>query len=172
MDKSYFAMFELLWYSQMPCFDVKGLTSEAKNEISFLKRCYWKERRVNCTAIFQQRPTDQGMCCTFNMKKAEEVLKQSKYTDAISVRQSEDAMNAFEPDGLPDWYIEDKEPTPEAGRNKGLMLIVDGHSNLQSSGTVKENFNGFMTLVDDKQKYPIVSSANMMIWLMMVDVMC
>ena len=165
-------MFELLWYSQMPCFDVKGLTSEAKNEISFLKRCYWKERRVNCTAIFQQRPTDQGMCCTFNMKKAEEVLKQSKYTDAISVRQSEDAMNAFEPDGLPDWYIEDKEPTPEAGRNKGLMLIVDGHSNLQSSGTVKENFNGFMTLVDDKQKYPIVSSANMMIWLMMVDVMC
>ena len=30
MDRSYFALFELLWYSQMPCFDVKGLTSEVE----------------------------------------------------------------------------------------------------------------------------------------------
>ena len=53
------------------------------------------------------------------------------------------------------------EPTPQSGRNKGLMLIVDGHSNMQSSGTVKENFNGFVTLVDDRYKFPIVSVANM-----------
>ena len=38
MEKSYMAMFELLWYSQMPCFDVKGLTSKAKDELSFLKK--------------------------------------------------------------------------------------------------------------------------------------
>lgn len=161
MDKSYFALFELLWYSQMPCFDVKGLTSEAKDEMSFLKRCYWKDHRINCTAIFQQRPTDQGMCCTFNMKKADEILRKSRYTDAIHVRQFEDATSAFEPDGLPEWYHKSGEPRPEAGRNKGLMLIVDGHSNQQSSGTVRENFNGFITLVEDKSKYPLVSSANM-----------
>ena len=29
MDKSYIHLFELLWYSQMPCFDVRGLTSES-----------------------------------------------------------------------------------------------------------------------------------------------
>ena len=39
LQKSYEPMFQLLWYSQMPCFDVKGLTSKAKDELSFLKRC-------------------------------------------------------------------------------------------------------------------------------------
>ena len=162
MDKSYEALFELLWYSQMPCFDVKGLTSEAKDEISFLKRCFWKENPINCTAIFQQRPTDQGMCCTFNMEKANKILKDSKYTKAISFRQDDDARNAFERAEIPHWYSEGNEPQPEAGRNKGLMLIVDGHSNMQSSGTVKDNFNGFVTLIDDNDKFPMVSVGNMM----------
>ena len=146
----------------MPCFDVKGLTSKAKDELSFIKRCYWKENPINCTAIFQQRPTDQGMCCSFNMRKAEAVLKESKYTQAISNRQSEDAKNAFDSNELPKWYINNKEPTPEAGRNKGLMLVVDGHSNKQSSGTVKENFRGFITLVDDNNKFPLTSLTNLM----------
>ena len=161
MDKSYEALFELLWYSQMPCFDVKGLTSDAKDEISFLKRCFWKNNPINCSAIFQQRPTNQGMCCTFNMEKADEILKNSKYTDVISKRQMDDAENAFDPAEVPEWYINDVEPTPESGRNKGLKLIVDGHSNLQSAGTVKENFDGFITLIDDSNKFPMVSVANM-----------
>ena len=146
----------------MPCFDVKGLTSEAKDELSFIKRCYWKENPINCTAIFQQRPTDQGMCCSFNMRKAEAVLKESKYTQAISIRQSEDAKHAFDSNELPKWYTNNKEPTPEAGRNKGLMLVVDGHSNKQSAGTVKENFRGFITLVDDNNKFPLTSLTNLM----------
>ena len=146
----------------MPCFDVKGLTSETKDEISFLKRCFWKENPINCTAIFQQRPTDQGMCCSFNMEKANKVLKDSRYTEAISTRQYEDATNAYESADIPDWYLNGKEPQPEAGRNKGLMLIVDGHSNMQSAGTVKDNFNGFLTLVDDNDKFPMVSVGNMM----------
>jgi hypothetical protein len=32
IEKSYSALFELLWYSQMPCYDVKGVTSQKKNE--------------------------------------------------------------------------------------------------------------------------------------------
>jgi hypothetical protein len=32
IEKSYSALFELLWYSQMPCFDVKGVTSQKRNE--------------------------------------------------------------------------------------------------------------------------------------------
>ena len=62
MDKSYEAMFELLWYSQMPCIDIKGITSEQRDELSFVKRCYWKNRPISCNAIFQKRPTDRGMC--------------------------------------------------------------------------------------------------------------
>ena len=157
MDKSYKSLFELLWYSRMPCFDVKDLTSGAKDELSFLKRCFWKERQISCNAIFNQRPTDQGLCCSFNMKKADQILKASRYTEAISESQSRDAESAFEPDALPLWYKEDNEPKPQAGRDKGLMLIVDGHSNKVSSGTIKENFEGFITLVDGNHKFPLLS---------------
>ena len=161
VEKSYTAMFELLWYSQMPCFDVKGLTSKAKDELSFLKRCFWKNKQISCNAIFNQRPTDQGICCSFNMEKADEVLKKSKYTDAIGARQSEDAKFAFEDSDPPQWYTNNQEPTPQAGRNKGLMLIVDGHSNKISAGTVKEDVEGFITLVDDNDKFPLLSSTGL-----------
>ena len=33
LEKSFMPMFQLLWYSQMPCFDVEGLTSKAKDEL-------------------------------------------------------------------------------------------------------------------------------------------
>ena len=157
MEKSYMAMFELLWYSQMPCFDVKDLTSQAKDELSFLKKCFWKDHPISCNAIFDQRPTDQGMCCSFNMAKADKLLREGKYTEAISARQSEDAEFAFETKDPPDWYQQNMEPRPQAGRTKGLMLIVDGHSNKASAGTVKDNVNGFITLVDDNLKFPLLS---------------
>jgi hypothetical protein len=32
LEKSYNALFELLWYSQMPCYDVMDVTSNKKNE--------------------------------------------------------------------------------------------------------------------------------------------
>lgn len=38
-----------------------------------------------------------------------------------------------------------------------MTLIVDAHSDKQSSATVKENFRGFITLVDGSEKFPIVS---------------
>ena len=156
-DGSYVALFELLWYSQMPCFDVKGLTSTSKDELSFLKRCYWKQKRINCNAIFQQRPTDRGMCCAFNMQNAENTFKKSKYTDAISKRQEKDAIDAFEDPKPPNWYTAPNELHPEPGINKGLTLIVDSHSDKQSAATVNENFRGFITLVDGSEKFPIVS---------------
>ena len=67
MEKSYKPLFELLWFSQMPCVDVNGITSTEKDETSFIKRCYWKNIPISCNAIFQKRPTDRGMCCSFNM---------------------------------------------------------------------------------------------------------
>ena len=38
LKKSYLALFELLWYGQMPCTDVRGVTSETKDELSFIKK--------------------------------------------------------------------------------------------------------------------------------------
>ena len=73
LENSYLPLFELLWYGQMPCNDVKGITSDVKDELSFIKKCYWKNKPISCSAIFQKRPTDRGMCCSFNMEKAENI---------------------------------------------------------------------------------------------------
>lgn len=141
----------------MPCIDVKGITSSVKDELSFIKRCYWKNEPISCAAIFQKRPTDRGMCCSFNMKKAEKILKSSKYTKAISLRQVEEAKMGFEDSNLPSYYNKNQEPLPEPGRDKGLTLVVDRHSEKLSRGTVMDNFQGFVTIIDDNSKYPMAS---------------
>ena len=77
------------------------------------------------------------MCCSFNMEKVENVLRKSRYKDAISQKQSDDDNNAFELSSKPKWYVENHEPTPGPGRDKGLTLIIDGHSNrLQCPSTI------------------------------------
>ena len=124
--KSYSSLFELLWYGQLPCTDVKGITSEVKNEMSFIKRCYWKGKRLSCNSIFRKQPTEQGMCCSFNMKKAEEMLRYSRYKESVTFRQSEETQMSFEPDEQPEWYRNQDEPRPEAGLNKGLTIIFEG----------------------------------------------
>ena len=55
LEKRYHVFFDLLWYGQLPCTDVKGLTSEIKDELSFLKKCYWKGKELSCNSIFQKR---------------------------------------------------------------------------------------------------------------------
>ena len=161
MEKSYQPMFELLWYSQMPCMDVVDITSKEKDEVSFIKRCFWKNKPISCNAIFQKRPTDRGMCCSFNMEKAESILKESKYTDAISMVQEEEKERGFENSEIPGWYSNNKEPKSESGRNKGLTLVVDRHSNKLSASTVMDNFLGFVTVVDGNDKYPLTSSSSL-----------
>ena len=156
LEKSFPYLFELLWYSQLPCTDVKGLTSEVKDELSMIKRCFWKNRPISCNSIFQKRPTDRGMCCTFNMETAENILKESHYASAVALRQSKDAEHGFEPDKQPSWFVKNNEPTPEPGIERGLTLIVDRHSDKLTSASVSDNFIGFPILVDDKTKFPLL----------------
>ena len=41
LEASYTALFEILWYSQLPCFDVKGVTSKTQDEYG---KEYWSDR--------------------------------------------------------------------------------------------------------------------------------
>jgi hypothetical protein len=68
LDKisSYPALLSTFWNSGMPCSD--------SEENSILRYCEWKGEQVPCSAIFSTFPTDQGMCCTFNMKAAEQLF--------------------------------------------------------------------------------------------------
>ena len=91
--EAYESMFQLMWYSQLPCFDVNQITSTKMDEMSIIKKCSWKGKEISCPAIFEMQPTDRGMCCSFNMEKAENIFQKSKYTELISQAQKETFEN-------------------------------------------------------------------------------
>ena len=88
-------LLEILWYSQLPCFDVKNITSTAKDELSMIKKCSWKEKEMPCQAIFKTLPTDRGMCCSFNMEKAENIFQKSTFSDLVQNMQEFDRTNRY-----------------------------------------------------------------------------
>ena len=95
LSKSYKKLFELLWYTRLPCFDVKDVTSKEKDEMSVIKRCYWRGRMVDCASIFVTRSTDHGMCCTFNSDNAEKIFKDTIYGNMSSDMQKRDEQRSF-----------------------------------------------------------------------------
>ena len=156
-EESYENLIELLWNTGLPCSDVLGTSSGFKDELSFIKRCYWKNEPISCNAIFEKRPTDRGMCCSFNHEKAEKVFKPSKFSNMISEMQTHEKRMGAAPPHVPDWYTSKQEPFPETGRDYGLTLVVDAHTNKLSQSSVSETFEGFITAVDENSKYPATS---------------
>ena len=59
LQKSYESLFEILWYSQVPCFDVNSVTSETKGQFGMLKSCQWKGMEIPCSKIFTTFPTGE-----------------------------------------------------------------------------------------------------------------
>ena len=88
-EEAYESMFQLMWYSQLPCFDVNQTTSTKMDELSFIKKCSWKGEEISCSSIFEMKPTDRGMCCSFNMEKANKIFQKSKYTELLNEAQKE-----------------------------------------------------------------------------------
>ena len=151
MEQAYEHFFELLWYSKLPCFDIKNRTSTAIHQMSLLKKCFWKDSEISCAALFKAQPTDRGMCCSFNMK---EFLRTTAFSANVDKLKKFDKNNSFETGKLPDWYLQ-KEPKSQSGQNKGLRLILDAHSDILSKGTVFDDFQGFVTVVSDSENFPL-----------------
>ena len=142
-----------------------------------------------CT-FARQFPTDRGMCCTFNMEKADKMFVKGQYSNEVRQMQIRDASLAT-PTGavdLPEWYTKAEEPIPQSGVNKGLSLILDAHTNLLSpgivstkcfcamlckvlvpsnniniAGSVTEDFRGFIAVVEDRRQYPLTDQKNIRI---------
>ena len=48
--------------------------------------------------------------------------------------------------------LEEKIPTPKAGRSEGLTVVLDAHTDIVSSSSVYDDFAGFYTVVDSKNQ--------------------
>ena len=44
---------------------------------------------------------------------------------------------------------------PQAGRSKGLSLMLDAHSDLVTSSSVTDDIDGFFAVVDGNGQYPM-----------------
>ena len=163
-EAAYESFFEILWYSQMPCFDMQNLTSDHLDQMSVIKRCYWKDVEMPCPLIIETTSTDYGMCCTFNIEKAENIYRQSKFSHLTSTLQISDKEASFYDElELPDWFIEQEEPKSQAGLSKGLRLVLDAHSDKISPGTVFQDHAGFLAHVNSKQNFPLTSRQSLLI---------
>ena len=145
-------------YTELPCFDLFGFGQNA----GMLKSCIWKGQEFPCKLLFQNVPTDQGMCCSFNMKKAEEMFKESQYQKLIQKMQSEDFKQSI-PLNVDNVDQRDDQWTPEAGRNKGLQLVLDAHAEKVSGGTIHSDFDGFYATVGPKDQYPLTMRKSILI---------
>ena len=90
--------------------------------------------------------------------------------------QKQNVFDSFEyPSPLPPGFHTDEEPSPETGwctviivkilyqvtkkylhlgKNRGLTLIIDAHSDIISPSSVRDDFEGFLALVNDPLKFP------------------
>ena len=151
------ALFSLLWYSSFPCNDVNGVTSLFDGGKSTLKSCYWKGIKISCAAIFKMFPSDQGMCCSFNMKAADEIFRQKTYSRLVMEAQDFDQQFSFLDYQVPEWYSSASEPQTQAGVNKGLMVVLDGHNDIITPGSVDTDYQGFTGIVTGRGSYPLTN---------------
>ena len=154
-SKSFASLFELLWYSGNPCFDVAELTSDKIHEKSVIKQCLWKGRAINCSQVFSFSPTDKGMCCRFKLKKPQNVFKENMFTTNLERLQNQDRERSFDTRFTKNttFSIDEK---AEVGRFKGLTLVLDAHSDLLSDRSIGDDSNGFLIGVSKSEEFPLM----------------
>ena len=166
MERSYKALFEMLWYTQVPCFDIVNVTSVHQHENGLIKSCFWKGHKMPCSKLFRASPTDRGMCCSFNIQAAEEMFKSGDYKDMINKMQQRDKSMAYDllETGLARRPKDNFEHfVPEAGVSKGLTLMLDSHSDLLSASSISDDFEGFLAVINDNKQFPITSQKSVLI---------
>ena len=155
--KAFEFLFSSLWYASFPCYDIKDVTAKTDGERSVLRYCEWKGIPISCAAIFSPYPTDRGMCCSFNMRAADEIYHAGPYPEIINFLQKADDASSFTNSSPTDWYTQNSEPTTVPGSNKGLFLILDAHTDQFATTSVSNDFEGFTGLINPSGSFAIMS---------------
>lgn len=151
------AQLSLMWHSSLPCFDVKGLTSEKSGEKSMLKVCKWKGRQYPCSALFKKIATDKGICCAFNKPEADQIFAKSLYATTIANLETDEKLAAADKDEFPNSNFEKKVLNSQSGTNMGLSVMLDAHTDLLSEFSVTSDFAGFTAIVIPPADFPLMT---------------
>ena len=88
-------------------------------------------------------PTDSGICCAFN---AENTLRETSYSELVKEMQDIDKRDR----GFP--FMNKQKAI--VGKENGLKLFLDSHSNQVSFGTIASNFKGFQVFLGTPTEFP------------------
>ena len=122
-------LFRILWFSTLPC-------DQGENQM--LLSCEVAGNKVNCSDLFTKVPTDSGMCCALN---TEDSLGSSEYQELISEMQGETRTEKVK---------------SQVGRENGLRLVLDLHSNLISLGTMDQQHDAFKLFIGQPEEFPMM----------------
>jgi len=134
MSVAYKSLFSMMWYASLPCFDINGVTSQDEGDAEYIRSCSWKGKQIPCSTIFRQFPTEMAMCCTFNMKSADEAFNSIAYVDVVKKMQAGDLNRTFAPTAT--FNSDRSDFQPESSLQKGLELVLDAHYDQSAIGTV------------------------------------
>ena len=137
MTELYPKLFKILWKSYLPCFEEENLAEH------MITDCEVAGQRVQCSKLFTRMPTDSGMCCTLN---ARESLRQSEYRTLVNEMQQTTAS---------------KKIKSKVGRQNGLKLKMDLHSNLVSFGTQDQDYNSFSLFLGQPAEFPVLKQRSL-----------
>ena len=155
---AYKSLFEMLWYTQLPCFDVHGKTSSKDQQYGMLKSCFWMGVQIPCSQIFKSVPTDRGICCSFNLENAETMFKSRRFYERVISLQGGDKKRAFLQGEVKSIDIRTK-----PGKSNGLTVVLDARSNKVSASSVNDDSEGFFTQVQPYNSYPLLQQHSMII---------
>ena len=137
MKTVYSNLFRMLWYSTLPCVEESDLTKEF-----MIKSCEVAGEKIDCKKLFERIPTDSGMCCALNSDSA---LKDSEYSKMVEEMQ-----------GKGDGSVKKEIVDAKVGRNNGLRLTLDLHSDKISFGTIAEDFQAFTVFIGSPAEFPVL----------------
>ena len=148
--KVYPQLFELLWYTSLPCYEMPKLTKDPMT-----RSCHIAGEKVDCARIFSKVPTDQGMCCAINSeialkksvysKKVEELQKSSEYMASGQKQPNRRKING------------------KVGIRNGIRLVMDLHSSSESLGSILNDFSAFEIFIGQPTDFPALSERKILI---------
>ena len=71
--------------------------------------------------------------------------------------QDSDKNSSFTDSTEPSWYKNANEPKTLPGQNKGLVLVIDSHSDLFSAGSLNVDYDSFIGLISPSGSFPLMS---------------
>jgi hypothetical protein len=94
------------------------------------------------------------MCCSFNVRAAEDIFQGDTYPNLVGQLQRTDKNLSLGDSTRPKDYVDKNEPQTLPGRNKGLVLMLDAHSDLFAPGSVSSDYKGFTGLIAPSGSFP------------------